>query len=101
MEKYGIKILYAGHYFGNNVETKQRIDDEAAIGRDVLAGKLMGEENSNGMAGLNRIITAHGVRIDYSDAMKKIPSTGNVRRPITIRTTEDYSLIKFTVRGLR
>ena len=71
MEKYGIKILYPGHYFGNNLETKQRVDDEAAISEDVLAGKVKGEENTSGMMGLNRIITAHGVRINYSDASVK------------------------------
>ncbi len=31
MEKYGIKQLYPGHYFGKNVETKQRVDDLATI----------------------------------------------------------------------
>jgi hydroxyacylglutathione hydrolase len=67
MEKYGIKFFYPGHYFGKNVETKQRIDDEATISRDALAGKVKGEENRGGMMGLNRIITAYGVRISYSD----------------------------------
>ena len=71
MEKYGIKILYPGHYFGNNVETKQRIDDEAEICRDVLAGRIKGEENAGGTGELNRIITAHGMRINYSDASMK------------------------------
>ena len=71
MEKYGIKFFYPGHYFGENVETKQRIDDEATISRDVLAGKIKGEENPKGMMGLNRIIFAHGVRINYSDASVK------------------------------
>jgi len=71
MEKHGIKILYPGHFFGNNAETKQRIDDEAAISEDVLAGRIQGEENTSGMMGLNRIITAHGVRINYSDASVK------------------------------
>jgi hydroxyacylglutathione hydrolase len=71
MEKYGIKFLYPGHYFGKNVETKQRIDDEAAISRDVLAGKLKGDNNPNGMMGLNRIIAAYDVRINYSEANVK------------------------------
>jgi hydroxyacylglutathione hydrolase len=71
MEKYGIKFFYPGHYFGKNVETKQRIDDEATISRDVLAGKVKGEENPKGMMGLNRVISAYGVRINYSDASVK------------------------------
>ncbi len=68
MEKYGIKILYPGHYFGRNAETKQRVDDIAAICKDVLEGKVKGEENPNGMGGLKRIVKAHGVSINYSDA---------------------------------
>jgi len=68
MEKYGIKFLYPGHYFGRNVETKQRVDDIASMSEDILAGRVEGEENTGGMMGLNRILTAHGVRINYSDA---------------------------------
>ena len=71
MDKHGIKFFYPGHYFGKNLETKQRIDDEATISRDVLAGKVKGEENPKGMMGLNRIISAYGVRINYSDASVK------------------------------
>jgi len=71
MEKYGIKFLYPGHYFGRNVETKQRVDDIASMSEDILAGRVEGEENTGGMMGLNRILTAHGVRINYSDASVK------------------------------
>jgi hydroxyacylglutathione hydrolase len=71
MQKHETKFLYPGHFFGKNAETKQRIDDEATISKDVLAGKIKGEENPKGMMGLNRIITAYGVRINYSDASVK------------------------------
>jgi len=67
MEKNGIKHLYPGHFFGKNFETKQRLDDMAAISRDVLAGRLKGEPNPRGMMGLNLVITAYGVRINYSE----------------------------------
>jgi hydroxyacylglutathione hydrolase len=67
MEKYGIKFLYPGHYFGKNVETKQRVDDMATISRDVLSGKLKGTANPNGMLGLDQIIDLYGVRINYSE----------------------------------
>lgn len=67
MEKSGIKILYPGHYFGKNVETKQRVDDEATISRDVLSGKLKGTANPNGMMGLDQIINLYGVRINYNE----------------------------------
>ena len=67
MEKHGIKHLYPGHFFGKNFETKQRLDDMATISRDVLAGKVKGEPNPRGMMGLNLVITAYGVRINYSE----------------------------------
>jgi hydroxyacylglutathione hydrolase len=67
MEKSGIKVLYPGHFFGTNVETKQRVDDEATISRDVLSGKLKGTANPNGMMGLDQIINLYGVRINYNE----------------------------------
>jgi hydroxyacylglutathione hydrolase len=67
MERHGIKHLYRGHYFGKNAETKQRLDDMAAISRDVLAGKVKGEPNPRGLTGLNLVITAYGVRINDSE----------------------------------
>jgi hydroxyacylglutathione hydrolase len=67
MEKNGIRYLYPGHFFGKNFETKQRLDDMATISKDVLAGKVKGEPNPRGMMGLNLIITAYGVRINYSE----------------------------------
>ena len=71
MEKHGIKHLYPGHFFGKNFETKQRLDDMAAISRDVLAGKLKGEPNPRGIMGLNLVITAYGVRINGSESSVK------------------------------
>ena len=67
MEKYGITHLYPGHFFGKNAETRQRLDNMATISKDVLAGKVKGEPNPRGMMGLNLIITAYGVRINYSE----------------------------------
>lgn len=71
MEKSGIKILYPGHYFGKNAETKQRVDDMATISRDVLSGKLKGTANPKGMLGLDQIINLYGVRINYSEGSIK------------------------------
>jgi len=67
MKKYGIKFLYPGHYFGDNAETKQRVDDMITLSRDVLSGKVKGSENPNGMMGLNLVISDYGVRINYSE----------------------------------
>jgi hydroxyacylglutathione hydrolase len=67
MEEYGIKYLYPGHYSGRNPETKQRIDDEATIARDVLSGKLKGEAGGRGGRAGSLVVSAYGVRINYSE----------------------------------
>jgi glyoxylase-like metal-dependent hydrolase (beta-lactamase superfamily II) len=71
MEKHGIARLYPGHYFGKNAETKQRVDDMATISRDVLAGTVKGEPGGRGTMGLNLVISAYGVRINYSERSLK------------------------------
>lgn len=67
MENYGIKFLFPGHYYGNNAETKQRVDDMITLSKDVISGKVKGEKKSNGMMGLNLVITDYGVYINYSE----------------------------------
>jgi glyoxylase-like metal-dependent hydrolase (beta-lactamase superfamily II) len=67
MEKSGIKFFYTGHYYGNNPETRQRISDMIAICRDVLSGKLKGEDNPDRTFGLNRILSAYGMKILYNE----------------------------------
>jgi hydroxyacylglutathione hydrolase len=71
MEKHGIGRLYPGHYFGKNAETKQRVDDMATISRDVLAGKVKGEPGARGTMGLNLVVSAYGVRINFSERSLK------------------------------
>jgi hydroxyacylglutathione hydrolase len=71
MKEYGIKYLYPGHFFGKNAETAQRIDDMITLSKDVLSGKVKGQENPNGMMGLNLVISDYGVRINYSEASIK------------------------------
>lgn len=71
MDKYGIKKLYPGHFFGQNAETRQRVADMITLSRDVLSGKVKGEENPRGMLGLNRIVNAYGVRINYGEKALK------------------------------
>lgn len=66
MQKYGIKLLYPGHYFGNNPETRQRVDDMVTLSRDILSGKVKGKENPGGMMGLNLVASDYGVRINYN-----------------------------------
>ena len=67
MEKYDIKFLYPGHFNGRNPETLQRVKDEATLSKDILSGKVKGEPNPRAMLGLNLLVTAYGVRINYSE----------------------------------
>ena len=67
MAEFGITKLYPGHYFGSNVETKKRVDDLKTISKDALAGTIKGDENPNGMFGLNFVINKYGVRVNYSE----------------------------------
>ncbi len=66
MEQYGIQFFYPGHYWGDNPETKQRVDDLITLSKDVLSGKVQGEPNPNGMLGLNNIVNFYGVKINYN-----------------------------------
>jgi hypothetical protein len=56
---------------GVNAETQQRIADMLQISHDMLAGKLEGEDNPQGMIGLNRKIVMHGVTINYAESALK------------------------------
>ncbi len=67
MEEYHVDRLFPGHFFGNNEETKQRVDDMITLSKDVLAGKEKGEANPRGMLGLNLVISKYGVRINYNE----------------------------------
>jgi hydroxyacylglutathione hydrolase len=67
MQKYGVKSLYPGHYYGNNSETKQRVDDMITLSSDILTGKVKGKENPGGMMGLNLVVSNYGVRINYNE----------------------------------
>lgn len=67
MEQRGIRLLFPGHYMGRNAETKQRVDDILELSREILAGKLKGESSARGMMGMNFVVSARGVRINYSE----------------------------------
>jgi glyoxylase-like metal-dependent hydrolase (beta-lactamase superfamily II) len=66
MEQQGIRFFYPGHYWGDNPETKQRVEDLITLSKDVISGKVQGEPNPNGMLGLNNIVNFYGVKINYS-----------------------------------
>ena len=71
MAKDGITKLYPGHFFGPNVETKQRVDDLEKISKDALSGKIKGEKNPHGMLGLDLLIQKYGVRVNYNEKALK------------------------------
>lgn len=63
----GYKYFYPGHYWGDNLETLERIEDILQISQDVLAGKVDGEPAGQGGMGLNRLVRKGGFRFNYSD----------------------------------
>ena len=65
MKANDIKLLYPGHYHGDNPETLQRLLDEKRMSQEVLSGKRKGvKEEANG---LNSYIYENGVYIRYTD----------------------------------
>ena len=71
MRKYNIKQLYPGHFMGLNPETPQRIKDMITLSRNVMSGKVKGEPNPRGMMGLDLVVSAYGVRINYNEQKMK------------------------------
>ena len=71
IEKYDIKYLYPGHYFGMNKETPQRVKDLITMSEEILSGKAQSEPNPSGLMGLDRIYTKYGVRINYKEESMK------------------------------
>lgn len=71
IEKYDIKYLYPGHYFGMNKETPQRVKDLITMSKEILSGKAQSEPNPQGMLGLDRVYTKYGVRINYKKESMK------------------------------
>lgn len=61
----GYERFYNGHFWGDNLETIQRIEDIQRIVEEVLAGTLEGEDTGS-PRGLNRIVTRDGVRVNYN-----------------------------------
>jgi glyoxylase-like metal-dependent hydrolase (beta-lactamase superfamily II) len=71
MENEGIGYLYPGHYSGDNPESLQRVNDMITLSKDVLSGKVKGEENPDNRFGLPLIISDYGVRINYGEQALK------------------------------
>lgn len=71
MKKDGIKFLYPGHYNGTNPETPKRVNDMITLSKDVLSGKVKGEENPSSRFGLSLVVSDYGVRINYNESALK------------------------------
>jgi len=69
IEKYNIKYLYPGHYWGNNLETPQRVSDLEDLCDDILDGEKEGATGDS--SGWQYVLTERGVRINYRDAQKR------------------------------
>lgn len=67
MDKYNLGFFYPGHYFGENPETRQRLVDLISLSKDVLAGRIKGEDSGYGMPGLSKVVKANGVNINYGE----------------------------------
>lgn len=70
LEKYNINFLYPGHYWGNNLETPERVKNVGIICQGILDGILEPNMPSDNPR-LPYIVNLHGVKINYGDAQKR------------------------------
>ena len=69
--KNGYTKFYNGHFWGNNFETLERIQEIQEIAEGVIAGKIEGE-NGKDMGGMNRIVRKNDFRFNYNyEALQK------------------------------
>lgn len=66
IKKYEIKYLYPGHYWGDNLETPQRVKDIATICEGILSQEQ--KPTSIVSSNLKYIVEKYGVKINYNDA---------------------------------
>ncbi len=71
MKDNDIKILYPGHYNGENPETQQRVNDLITLSKNVLSGKVKGQKNTGNTFGLPFVVDEYGVRVNYSEKSLK------------------------------
>lgn len=67
IEKYDIKYFYPGHYWGDNLETYQRIKDVRKICDGILDGSIKPNQKGSNRS-LPHVVEMDGVKINYSDA---------------------------------
>ena len=70
IEKYDIRYLYPGHYWGYNLETPQRVTDVGNICDGILNGTIA--PNASGdRSSLPYIVNLKGVKVNYGEAQKR------------------------------
>lgn len=62
IEKYDLKYFYPGHYWGDNLETPQRVQDVKKICNGILDGSIKGEKGTS----LPYVVEMYGVKVNYS-----------------------------------
>lgn len=69
IQKYDIKYFYPGHYWGNNLETPERVKNVGLICEGILNGML--EPIAGNNRSLPHIVDMFGVKINYGEAQKR------------------------------
>ena len=70
LEQYGIKYLYPGHYWGDNLETPERVRNVGIICKGILDG-ILGPNAEGNNKNLPYIVDLFGVKVNYGDAQKR------------------------------
>jgi len=65
IDKYDLKYFYPGHYWGDNLETPQRVKDVSTICEGILEGKFEPTKGSNNS--IPFIVDKFGVKINYGE----------------------------------
>ncbi|MBQ6576517.1 MAG: MBL fold metallo-hydrolase [Bacteroidales bacterium] len=71
LKKRKIRILYPGHYYGDNPDTPERIKEMRSFAKDILSGDVTGVPNTGGSFGLDTRAARNGFRINYSSRSLK------------------------------
>ncbi|MCQ2244987.1 MAG: MBL fold metallo-hydrolase [Bacteroidaceae bacterium] len=69
IKKYDLRYFYPGHYWGDNLETPERVADIAAICEGILNGEFTPVKGDNGS--LPFIVEKNGVKINYGKAQMR------------------------------
>ena len=66
MKQHDIRLLFPGHYNGNNPETLQRVMDIKEMCREILDGKRQPTSSSSNIGGMDMMVEDNGVRINFN-----------------------------------